>query len=59
MTKEKQASLSKYVQELKNRMSSPIPAKHAGHPATFKAFLEKEIAMTQAKLDEAKLTEVK
>ena len=56
MTKEKLVSLQKYANDLKNRLSSPVPASHAEHPATFKAFLNNELRLVIAKLEEAKLT---
>lgn len=59
MTKAKLESLTKYLVDLKNKLTSPIPAKHADSPQTYKAFLRNEIRMVEAKLDEAKLEGVK
>lgn len=55
LTREKKVNLTKYIQTLKDRLASPIPKKHAGHPATFTLFLQRELTMAQAKLDADKL----
>lgn len=55
MSKEKLAKLIRYSEDLKNRLSSPVPEKHVRHPETYKRFLEREIATTSAKIDDLKL----
>lgn len=40
---EKIASITKYVEDQKIRLSSPTPEKHKSHPAAHKAYLELEI----------------
>jgi hypothetical protein len=59
MTKAKLESLTKYLVDLKNKLTSPIPAKHVNSPETYKAFLKHEIEMVEAKLEAAKLEGVK
>jgi hypothetical protein len=53
MTKEKLASLTKYVQQIKQKLDSGTPPKHEGRPAEYKAFLERELRLTQNKINEA------
>lgn len=55
MTKEKLVSLTKYVADLKSRLSDSIPEKHKNSPTTYHDFLRNEIRMTEIKLDAAKL----
>lgn len=55
MTKEKVVSLNKYVQDIKNRLTSPVPPKHSGHPDTYKRFLENELKSVISRLEAAKL----
>ena len=55
MTKEKLISLNKYVSDLQNRLSSPVPAKHKDHPETYKDFLKHEIKMVTDKLEQVRL----
>lgn len=55
MNKEKLISLNKYLQELANRLASPVTKKHDRHPETYKQFLKNEISSVQKKLDDAKL----
>lgn len=47
MNKEKVKSLTKYLEDLKNRLNSDIPEKHKNRPEQFKAFLQREIKLTQ------------
>ena len=54
MTKEKLASLTKYVNDLKSKLSSPIPSKHAESPKGYLNFLKFEIERTQATIDAGK-----
>lgn len=53
MTKEKQASLRKYIADLSHKLTAPISEKHAkrGSHKELKAFLTLEIARTKATLD--------
>ncbi len=55
MRKEKLVSLTKYLDKLNNSLSSPTPAKHVGHPETYKQYLLREIAVIKAQLDAARL----
>lgn len=55
MTKEKIANLTRYVESLKNRLSSPTPSKHAAHPASYRQFLEREIQVATKQLEDSKL----
>lgn len=59
MNKDKMARLTKYQASLKDRQTSPVPAKHVSHPATYKQFLERELATVTKQLDEAKMEGVK
>ena len=59
MTKEKLVKLQRYLDEMTARSKSAIPDKHKDHPAQYKAFLAREIAMVQSQLDAAKLDGVK
>lgn len=40
---EKIASLTKYVDDHKARLSSPTPEKHKNHPEAYKSYLNLEI----------------
>jgi hypothetical protein len=51
MTKEKEKSLTKYLQDLNHKLTSPVPEKHKGHPQTYHNFLRLEIKSTKSKLD--------
>ena len=53
MTKEKIASLTKYMSDLNNKLKEPVPTKHIGHSETYKQFLKNEIAMVKNTLDKA------
>ena len=55
MTKEKLISLNKYAQELKNKLTSAVPAKHKNRPQSYKNFLTHELKMVNSKIEEAKL----
>lgn len=59
MTKEKLASLSKYMGELVSRLEAPVGPKHIEHPATYRQFLEREIATVKSKIADAKDVGVK
>ncbi len=53
--KEKIVSLTKYVTEMQNKLTSPIPSKHRGDGgAAYRAFLEREIKMHSKKVEELK-----
>lgn len=55
MTKEKLISLEKYLDDLKSKLTSPVPEKHEASPATYKHFLNNEIRLTKSKIESAKL----
>jgi hypothetical protein len=59
MTKEKLKSLKTYKALLESRLAGPVPAKHVGHPESFKQFLRNELATVTVKLEDAKLDGVK
>lgn len=54
MTSEKLQSLTKYSQQLRDRLNSPVPAKWVHSPDSYKAFLTRELRLTNTKLDAAK-----
>ncbi len=57
MSKEKIQSLTKYVNDLKSKLSDKIlPEKQKNRPAQYKQFLEREIAGASATLDALKMT---
>jgi hypothetical protein len=56
MNNEKLITLSKYLEDLKNRLSGAVPPKHANHPETYKNFLRNEISAANKKLEEIKLS---
>ena len=49
--KEKAISLAKYVDNLKGKLTSPTPAKHVGHPESYRNFLTREIAAATAQIE--------
>ena len=55
MNKEKQTKLTRYLNDMTNKLTSAIPAKHKKNPTTYKQFLEREIAAVKTTLDNAKL----
>ena len=57
MSKEKVLRLTKYLTEMKDKLSNPIPSKHKDHPDNYKRFLNSEISTTSAKIDALKLVE--
>ena len=48
--KDKIAKLAKYADGLRDKLSSPTPPKHAAREATYREFLRRDLAATQAKL---------
>lgn len=60
MSKEKIISLSKYVDDLKNRASSKeLPAKHLLREVSYKAYLETELKKAMAQIERLKLEIIK
>lgn len=51
MTNDKLKRLEVYEKHLKERLSSPIPPKHAHRADTFTDYLNKELAATQRKIE--------
>ena len=51
MNKNEVQRLQKYLTMVQDRLASPVPAKHLGGEAEFRAFLNNEIRMTKLKLD--------
>lgn len=54
MNKEKLVNLLKYSEDLKNKLSSPVPAKHINHPESYKLFLKNEIRLADKKITSLK-----
>lgn len=54
--KEKIIKLTKYVEDMKSRLGSDTPAKHASHPQAYKQFLEREIVAATRKIESLKLS---
>lgn len=55
MTKEKLASLQRYLDLLNNRMTSLTPVKHLGHESAYREYLKHEIELVKTKLELTKL----
>jgi len=55
LSKEKTQSLTKYLNDLKNKQTLPTPLKHKDHPEQYKGFLKRELSAVQKKLDGDKL----
>lgn len=55
MNKEKLSKLEKYLAHIKERLESPVPAKHIQRPESLKFFLEKELMVTTKKIEDMKL----
>jgi len=54
MNNDKLKRLIKYKSSIENSLSSPVPPKHVGHPASYKAFLENELSAINTKVEELK-----
>jgi hypothetical protein len=54
MKLEKEKSLKKYLESLKDRLSAKVPEKHESHPKSYKQFLEREIEIVESTLKKAK-----
>lgn len=48
---EKIASLTKYINEHKSKLTSPVPEKHKNHPESYKDYLKLEITKAQRTID--------
>jgi hypothetical protein len=55
MNKEKLKSLQKYLDNLNNRLTAPLPEKHKAHPAPYLRFLRVEIDTLVKQIDAAKM----
>lgn len=55
MTKEKLIKLTKYMNDLSDKLNASIPDKHKDSPNTYKNFLKHEINLVKSKLEAAKL----
>ena len=55
MSKEKLISLTKYANDLKNKLSDAVPEKHRAHAKEYKHFLEKELKAANAKVEILKM----
>lgn len=49
--KEKLVRLQRYLDQLTNRLSSPVPDKHKDHPVEFKHFLTNEVRLVKLKIE--------
>lgn len=52
--------LTKYVNDMRSKLSDPVPAKHASKSdggAAYKAFLQREIDTHQRKIDDLRMNE--
>lgn len=52
MTKDKRASLTKYAESLKHKLSSPVPLKHKSREQAFRQMLEFDLKKTLLRLQE-------
>lgn len=55
MSNDTLARLVKYADLLKSKLSSPVPAKQKNRAQNYKNFLEKDLKMTNVKIDNLKL----
>lgn len=55
MNNDKLQRLTRYADDLRSRLSSPVPPKHLGGAKEFKQFLDRELATVTAKIEAAKL----
>jgi hypothetical protein len=51
MNNDKKVSLTKYVEQLKQRINSPVPAKHAHRPQVYMDMLRLDLKKTLAKME--------
>lgn len=56
MNKEKLGRLVKYAEDLKAKLSSPLPEKHKHSPDTYKQFLTRELEAVTNQLERARLS---
>jgi hypothetical protein len=47
--------LTKYLDQVKSRLSDDVPPKHKHRPESYKRYLENEKSTTEAKIDQLKL----
>ena len=59
MTKDKILTLTKYAEQLKSRLTDPLPIKHSHRLEAYRQFLKNELEGVTKKLAEAKLEGVK
>lgn len=55
MTSDKLQSLTKYVSDMKSKLSSPTPDKWKHSPDSYRQFLEREIKFAEKKIDDSKM----
>lgn len=55
MSKEKIESLTRYVNDMKNRLTGAVPEKRKGHEESYYKFLNLEITKANRTLDKLKL----
>jgi hypothetical protein len=51
MTNDKKAALIKYADDLKHRLSAPVPPKHQKDPTAFKQMLEIDLRKTLSRIE--------
>lgn len=57
MANDKLNKLARYVEEIKAKLSSPVPSKHTKSPETYLQFLHKELSYHSKKLEDLRLSE--
>jgi hypothetical protein len=57
MNNKKILSLTKYAEQMKDRLSSPVPNKWKHAPEAYRNFLSRELKLTLSKIDDLKLRE--
>jgi len=57
MSKEKLQSLTKYADNVKNKLSSSVPEKHKNRSAEYRQYLERELAASTKKIEALRLLE--
>lgn len=56
MSKEAIQRLTKYQADIKSKLDSEVPSKHAHRVDSYKAFLNKELKMVTKKIDDLKMS---
>lgn len=59
MNKEKFVTMTKYAEQLRSRLTDPLPIKHTHRHESYRQFLKNELEAVSKKLAEAKEAGVK